>query len=87
MKIATNDFGNYTRVTRPVQQPKAEPANSTAVQKQLSKTTLGSITEEEKKFFMGLYPENKDEVMNYHFYHKNGKMQGVTLGTIFDKRG
>ena len=85
MKIVTNDFGNYTaRATRSVQQQHNTAAE---IQKQSTKVDLGNITKEEKKFFAGLYPENKEEVMNYHFYHKNGKMQGVTLGTIFDKRG
>ena len=84
MKIVTNDFGNYTaRATRPVQQQNT----AAEIQKQLAKAELGNVTNEEKKFFAGLYPENKEEVMNYHFYHKNGKMQGVTLGTVFDKRG
>ncbi len=91
MKISTNDFGNYSnRVNKPVQQHN----NSAAIQKQVTGTStavqkekLGTVTNEEKKFFAGLYPENKTDVMNYHFYHKNGKMQGVTLGTIFDKRG
>jgi len=83
MKIATNDFGNYTaKIARTVNTSKAEQPNS-----EIPKQKLGTITNDEKKFFAGLYPENKEEVMNYHFYHKNGKMQGVTLGTIFDKRG
>ncbi len=84
MKITTNEFGNYTtKVSRPVHPPKTEQNAAAEIQKE----KLGTITKEEKKFFAGLYPENKEEVMNYHFYHKNGKMQGVTLGTIFDKRG
>ena len=84
MKITTNDFGNYTaKLSRTAQTPKAEQTNTAEIQKQ----KLGTVTSEEKKFFAGLYPENKEDVMNYHFYHKNGKMQGVSLGTIFDKRG
>ncbi len=80
MKITTTDFGTYTnKINRPVQQ-QPQPAEA-------QKQKLGTISNEEKKFFAGLYPENKEDVMNYHFYHKNGKMQGVTLGTIFDKRG
>lgn len=79
MKITTTEFGNYTAKINPAvkQQPKPE----------LPKQELGAITNDEKKFFAKLYPDNKEDVMNYHFYHKNGKMQGVTLGTIFDKRG
>ncbi len=102
MKIATTDFGNYTtKLSHQVQHSKAEQNNTvnikkqnstSVVQKQNNTTTvqkeqLGTVTNEEKKFFAGLYPENKTDIMNYHFYHKNGKMQGVTLGTIFDKRG
>jgi antitoxin component YwqK of YwqJK toxin-antitoxin module len=80
MKITTTDFGTYTnKINRPAQQ-QAKPA-------EIQKQKLGTISNEEKKFFAGLYPESKEDVMNYHFYHKNGKMQGVTLGTFFDKRG
>ena len=80
MKITTNEIGNYSPKVQktPVQQNKTAEA---------PKQKLGTISNEEKKFFANLYPENKTDVMNYHFYQKTGKMQGVSLGTLFDKRG
>lgn len=80
MKITTNEFGNYSTK---VNQTTVSPKQAADVQKQ----SLGTITKEEKKFFADLYPEKKEDVMNYHFYQKTGKMTGVTLGTLFDKRG
>ena len=80
MKITTNEIGNYS----PKIQRQAVPQNKT-VETQPQK--LGTITSEEKNFFAKLYPENKSDVMNYHFYQKTGKMQGVSIGTLFDKRG
>jgi len=80
MKINPSEFGNYTnKINRPVQQAQ-KPV-------EFQNQKLGTITNDEKKFFAKLFPESKDDVMNYHFYHKDGKMQGVSVGTVFDKRG
>lgn len=45
------------------------------------------ISSEEKQFFVSRYPEQKETVMDYHFYHKSGKMSGVNVGTLLDRRG
>ena len=45
------------------------------------------ITEEEKQFFSGIYPDKKEAIMDYHFYQKDGRMSGVSLGTLIDRRG
>lgn len=45
------------------------------------------ITEEEKNFFSGLYPDKKETIMDYHYYQKSGKMAGVSVGSIIDRRG
>jgi hypothetical protein len=83
MKIESNVIGNY----------------GPAVNKNLISNSLpqGSLTDnvkkdaklsvDEKKFFAGLYPENVKEVMDYHFYEKSGKLSGVTLGSMFDRKG
>ena len=42
---------------------------------------------EEKKFFTKMYPNEKDQIVNYHFYSKEGDKNGVALGSLFDKRG
>ena len=84
MKITTNEFGNYSAR---INQRSVEQQKPVEVQQKVTKAELGKISKEEKKFFANLYPEKKEDVMNYHFYQKTGKMQGVTLGTLFDKRG
>jgi hypothetical protein len=79
MKISTNPVGNYTRPTMPTLQP---------VQKQEAHSnTPVKVTTDEKDFFVKLYPANKTEIMDYHFYGREGKMSGVSLGSLFDKRG
>ncbi len=45
------------------------------------------LSKKEKRFFAGMYPENKSEIMEYHFYSKTGKMSGVHLGSKIDRRG
>ena len=80
MKITTNSFGNYKPVTNQITRiPK--PA-------ELKKDhEIVKITKEEKSFFKDLYPNEKEKIDNYHFYNQNGNMNGVSLGSLFDKRG
>lgn len=89
MKISANAIGNYSPVyaRKPVQEQK--PAeNNTPVSFQ-TKVTNGNaeLTTAEKEFFAALYPKEKTEIMDYHFYQKNGQMSGVKIGSMFDKRG
>jgi hypothetical protein len=80
MRIDTNTIGNYTPTfSRPVQN-KANVQSNTAV-------SLAKVTNEEKKYFANLYPANKAEIMDYHYYQKDGKMAGVSVGSLFDRRG
>ncbi|MCX6151021.1 MAG: hypothetical protein NTX22_10885 [Ignavibacteriales bacterium] len=78
MKISTNAIGNYN----PYQINNTLKTNSAA-----PTTKVDAVTKEEKEFFVQLYPENKKEIMDYHFYKSTGKMSGVALGSIFDRRG
>jgi hypothetical protein len=78
MKISTNSVGNYNPFLVNNQQ-KVNSAND------LQKPD--AVTKEEKEFFIQLYPENKKEILEYHFYKPTGKMGGVALGTNFDRRG
>ena len=34
-----------------------------------------------------IYPEEKDQINNYHFYNKDGDKNGVSLGSLFDRKG
>lgn len=82
MRIDTNSIGNYSAYLKPVQaRPKVE--NAVAVEP----TKVTNVTNEEKNFFVKMYPENRTEIMDYHFYQRNGKMAGVSVGSLFDRRG
>lgn len=81
MKISTNNIGNYVPRYVPEIQSKPQP---TAVQ---AEAKAEKITPDEKNFFIDLYPQNKTEIADYHFYQKSGKMSGLSLGSLFDKRG
>lgn len=99
MKISTNTIGNYGPGY--TQQVKAKQVhNNTQALNSIQKTEKasvpaaaqkvdmsGGISNEEKNFFINLYPDNKKEIADYHFYQKSGKMSGVALGSLFDRRG
>ncbi|KAB2845165.1 MAG: hypothetical protein F9K45_04200 [Melioribacteraceae bacterium] len=83
MKINTNAVGNYSpynlrtnNVKQSVNIDKAEESKKTDM-----------VSKEEKNFFAKMYPENKNEIIDYHFYKSSGKMSGVSVGSLFDKRG
>ncbi len=81
MKIGTNSVGNYT--------PKIHVNNTvkTAETKPKVETEKNLINKQEKKFFAEMYPDNKKEIMKYHFYQKTGNMSGVSVGSLLDRRG
>ncbi len=81
MKINATASGNYN----PFQMKNVAPKPKVDFVKQLTETN--PINDDEKKFFSNLYPENKTEIIDYHFYQKSGKMSGVALGTNLDRRG
>lgn len=80
MKVSTNSIGNY----KPVITQKSN--NIQNIQAKKAAEAL-KVSIEEKKFFTKLYPEEKDQIDNYHFYNKDGDKNGVSLGSLFDKRG
>jgi len=80
MKITTNSSGNYN--------PLLTQKNNNISQVEAKKTKDAvKITNEEKKFFTKLYPDEKEQIHNYHFYNNKGDKNGVSLGSLFDKRG
>lgn len=85
MKISTNTMGNYS----PAYIPKHNPAvpKQESQQAEASKNDQSVLTSKEKQFFAKMYPDKQNEIMDYHFYQKSGKMSGVSLGTIIDRRG
>jgi len=85
MRVGTNTIGNYfPQRTRNISNI-AQKANIQKTTKTLS--VEETITSKEKALFAKLYPEQREEIMEYHYYQKNGAMAGVTLGSLFDRRG
>ncbi len=82
MKIANNVAGNYGLQNLKNIQPK-KPVETPAA-KELKPDP---VSNEEKQFFVNMYPDKKSELVDYHFYKQSGSMAGVTLGSLFDKRG
>lgn len=89
MKITTNMIGNYSpqMISNPVKHAKQSGMEGKIENKPAVKTQQNSLTSDEKNFFMDLYPQNKSEIIDYHFYQRSGKMSGVKVGSLFDKRG
>ncbi len=86
MKISTNMIGNYgPQISRGVpKQTKATEAFELPKSNKVEEKSV--ITPDEKKFFVDMYPDSKTEIVN-HFYSKNGKMTGVKVGSLFNRRG
>jgi len=80
MKISTNSIGNYN----PVRSQKTNVINKIETEKIKE---VVKVSSEEKNFFTKLYPNEEEQISNYHFYNKDGNKKGVSLGSIFDKRG
>lgn len=74
MKITTNSIGNYSVVNH-------------GTLNNANKIKKPEVTQEEKKFFANLYPEKQKEILSYEFYNAKGKVTGVTIGSIIDRRG
>lgn len=83
MKINANPIGNYSPYNTKIANVK--PKQNLTAAGETNKTDL--ITKEEKKFFTKIYPENKHEIMDYHYYKPTGKMSGVAVGSLLDRRG
>ncbi len=89
MKITTNVIGNYSPqiLHNAVKQSKQNDISGKSETKPVRQAKKDNLTADEKNFFMGLYPANKSEITDYHFYKKTGEMSGVKIGSLFDKRG
>ncbi len=74
MKITTNSIGNYS-------------ISNHRMQNNIDNIKKTDVTQEEKKFFASLYPEKQKEILSYEFYNAKGKVTGVTIGSIIDRRG
>lgn len=79
MKISTNPIGNYGPSYIQKMQQQKTSVNTAPVK--------DKISVEEKKFFANMYPTNQNEIMEYDFYNLKGKVSGMHVGSLFDKRG
>lgn len=77
MKIETNSYLQYSNNIQDLKN----------IDKINSSVDTNKITDEEKKFFAEMYPEKKNEIINYQFYQRNGKVLSVAIGSTFDKKG
>lgn len=77
MKIGTNEIGSYG----------INHISNNNLKVNADNQLTEKVTPEEKKFFASMYPEKSKEIMNYEFYNLKGKVSGVSIGSLFDKRG
>ncbi len=78
MKVTTNLVGNYSPAYFKQPVNRKETVQNTSTEK---------ISSEEKKFFANLYPAQAEEVMGYQLYNAKGKVSGMHVGSLFDRRG
>lgn len=85
MRVNTNSIGNYfpQRTQNVANIARRESIQKTAPAKSIEQP----ISAKEKELFAKLYPQQKSEIMEYHYYQKNGVMSGVTVGSLLDRRG
>ncbi len=89
MKISTNMIGNYNpQVSNSsVKRAKTDESSFKIETKAPDKKAGTNLSADEKNYFVNLYPKNETEIAGYHFYQRSGKMSGVKIGSMFDKRG
>ncbi|MBI9073629.1 MAG: hypothetical protein JEY94_18675 [Melioribacteraceae bacterium] len=87
MRIGTNAVGNYSPYGISSTKPVVKSEQTANIQESNKVDNKNKISQEEKKYFAKLYPQNKNEIIDYHFYQNSGKMGGVSVGSLFDRRG
>lgn len=80
MRITSGAIGNYNPYS-------INNKNVSAVKNTQTADNNVKITSEEKEFFTKMYPDKSNEIIDYHYYQRSGKMSGVALGTLIDRRG
>lgn len=85
MRVNTNTIGNYfPQRTRNV----SNVTRTDNIQKMAeTKSTEHAISVKEKELFAKMYPQQREEIMEYHYYNKKGTMSGITVGSLLDRRG
>lgn len=77
MKISTNAVDNYI----------LQSVNHIKQAANYKSQSTGSLSDDEKKFFVKAYPDKKAEVTEYHYYNRNKKLTDILPGSIIDRKG
>lgn len=81
MAVSMNSIGNYSAFG--LNHAKRSKAN--VINGEKGKTE--NINNDEKKYFAQMYPAKQNEIMEYYYYEKSGRMNGISVGTNIDRRG
>lgn len=81
MAVSINSIGNYSAYG--LNKTKSGKADMKNASLELSE----NINPDEKKFFAQMYPGKQNEIMEYYYYERSGKMNGISVGTNIDRRG
>jgi hypothetical protein len=80
MAVSMNSIGNYSAYGL-----NNAKSNKTNIKDSVAQSE--SINPDEKKFFAEMYPAKQNEIMEYYYYERSGKMNGISVGTNIDRRG
>jgi hypothetical protein len=80
MAVSMNLIGNYSAYGL-----NNAKSNKTNIKNAVAQSE--SINPDEKKFFAEMYPAKQNEIMEYYYYERSGKMNGISVGTNIDRRG
>lgn len=80
MAVSMNLIGNYSAYGLNNAKSNKTNIKNAVVQSE-------SINPDEKKFFAEMYPAKQNEIMEYYYYERSGKMSGISVGTNIDRRG
>jgi hypothetical protein len=80
MAVSMNSIGNYSAYGL-----NNAKSNKTNIKDSVAQSE--SINPDEKKFFAEMYPAKQNEIMEYYYYERSGKMSGISVGTNIDRRG
>jgi hypothetical protein len=81
MAVSMNSIGNYTAFGL-----NTAKNNKTNIKSPAS-VHNENINNDEKKFFAEMYPAKQTEIMDYYYYEKSGRMNGISVGTNIDRKG
>jgi hypothetical protein len=81
MAVSMNSIGNYSAYGLNNAKTNRTNVNNNAAAKS------ENINPDEKKFFAEMYPTKQNEIMEYYYYERSGKMNGISVGTNLDRRG